>query len=156
MIRVGRCTYKNGKRNDPKYDGFQSILVLMKSHSVWGELGPYILQDKEGCIMENIWQSSKCYETIPKTIQRYSRYNNRIIWDHPEEIHIIKNKLTSEYYNWREKLRSWKDAIRYPVGYHHRHKCLYSIDNINDIILRNGQVNDDEKLDYIAARNKYI
>ena len=41
MIRVGRCTYgRNGKRTDPTYPGFTLILVLMKSHSKYGVLGP--------------------------------------------------------------------------------------------------------------------
>lgn len=42
MIRVGRCVYaKDGSRLDPSFDNFMSIIVLMKSHSFWGELGPY-------------------------------------------------------------------------------------------------------------------
>jgi len=55
MIRVGRTIYnKSGKRFDPSFDGFTSIVVLMKSHSEWGILGPYHLKDENDRIMENV------------------------------------------------------------------------------------------------------
>jgi hypothetical protein len=69
-IRVG--TIKNNKK--PSFDGFKSILVLTKS-SPYGELGPYVLKDEDGKIMENIWQFSKVYKQIPKTTQRYSQWD---------------------------------------------------------------------------------
>lgn len=146
MIRVGRSIYnKQGKRIDPSFDGFTSIIVLMKSHSIWGELGPYHLKDNQGRIFENIWQGSKVYQKVPATIQRYSRFDNKIIWNHPAETHIDQNgNLTQTYWNWREKLMNCQYHIRYPVGFHHRHQCLYAIANENDLT----------KLDYIEARKK--
>lgn len=32
-IRVGRCIYSGSKRIDPSFDNFESIIVLMQSHS---------------------------------------------------------------------------------------------------------------------------
>jgi hypothetical protein len=59
QIRVGRCIYdRAGKRTDPSFDGFTPILVLTKS-SAYGALGPYVLKNKKGQIMEDIYQFSK-------------------------------------------------------------------------------------------------
>ena len=81
MIRVGRCSFnKNGVVTYPSCDNFTPIIVLMKGHSEWGELGPYDVKNEKGRILENIWQFSKVYEKVPKTLQRYSRYNKKVIW----------------------------------------------------------------------------
>jgi len=142
MIKVGRCKYQGSRRIDPKIDGYKSILVMMKSHSKWGVLGPYELKDSSGCIMENIWQSSKVYEYLPAAIERYSRYDPTIIWEYPEETHVKDGKLVTEKYKkWREKLENNLYPVRYPVGFRHRHKCLYSLKNIGG-----------GPLDYIEAR----
>lgn len=141
-IRVGRCKYdKMGKRMDPIYKGYTSIIVLTKS-SEYGSLGPYLLTDSYGRIIENVYQGSKVYEKVPKTIQRYSRWDNKVIWDHPAEIHIKNNILTSEYYNWRNKLMNNKYAVRYPLGYGNNKYCKYAY--------RDGY--EGEKLDYIETR----
>ena len=151
MIRVGRCTWENGKRVDPSYPGFTSILCLTKS-SPYGDLSPYMIKDDDGRIMENLWQGCKVYETIPKSIQKYSRYNSTIIWDWPAERHVDQNGqkddsdeiiLTSEYWNWRKNLMTCKYPVRYPVGYKHRHKCLFSF--LQDPM---------ENLDYIQSRKQ--
>lgn len=140
MIRVG--TIKNGRV--PSYPGYRVIKVLTKS-SPYGELGPYVLKDEKGRIMENIWQFSKVYEKVPKTTQRYSQWDNTIIWDHPEEIHVKDGELTPEYHAWREKGMRCEYGVRYPVGYtkQARAACLYAF--------RDGK---DEKLDYVEARVK--
>ena len=49
-IRVG--TIKNNKH--PKIPGFKNIVCLTKS-TPYGDIGPYVLQDEEGRIFENIW-----------------------------------------------------------------------------------------------------
>jgi len=70
QVRVGTCTYSSsGARKDPTYQGFTNILVLTKS-SAYGDLGPYLLKDKYGRIMENIYQSQKCYPVVPRSIQK--------------------------------------------------------------------------------------
>jgi len=95
--------------------------------------------------MENIWQFAKVYTNVPKSTQKYSRYNSRVIWDHPAEIHVREDgTLTEEYWAWKKKGMTCKDAVRYPVGFHHRHKCLYSL----------SEENLEEKLDYIQSRKK--
>lgn len=114
MIRVGRCVYdNNGVKYDPTFDNFVNIVVVMKSHSPYYQLSPYYLKDDKNRIMENYWQFSKIYETVPATTQRKSRYNRTVVWEHPAEVHIVKennvvdgeiiteggNKITDAYRN---------------------------------------------------------
>ena len=140
-IRVGRVI--NGQR--PIYPDFTEIYSLTKS-TPYGDLSPYCLKNSEGVILENLWQFSKLYQWVPKTIQTYSRWDSRIIWNHSEEIHVIKDnsgkiKIQLEYWNWRRKGFQANDAIRYPVGFHHRQNCLA-------VIL------DGKPLNYIDSRKK--
>jgi len=152
MLRVGRCLYDSkGQISYPSFDGFTSIIVMMRSHSKFASLSPYYLKNEKGQLMENIWQFSKLYEIVPKTTQRFSRWNQRIIWDHPREVHFKKEngnpdegEITNDYWKWREKGMNAPEAIRYPVGYHHRHKCLCAL------------ADDDlsTPLDYVESRKK--
>lgn len=144
MIRVGRCEYNNNMRTDPSYPNFTTILVLMNSHSEWGVLGPYLLKDGNNRIMENIWQFSKVYESVPATTQKYSRWNNKIIWQHPHEVHYTQDKLLPAYWNWRTKGMNNQYAVRYPVGYGNMHTCKFAI----------AESDPNEKLGYIEARKK--
>ena len=151
MIRVGRCVFVNGKEVDPSYPGFEPIVVMTKS-SKYGAIGPYCLKDDKGRNMENIWQFHKVYETVPPSIQKYSKYDQRVIWNHPGETHVIFNddntwSLTPEYFRWREKGMNAPDPIRYPVGYNWRHKCLFSLRSVDGVI-------DPNPLDYIEARKQ--
>lgn len=158
MIRVGRRIYnRNGTYQDPSFPNFKPILCLTKS-SAYGSLGPYELKNEKGQIMENIYQFSKVYEIVPKTIQRASRYDSTIIWNHKEERHIniIETKLENkneieisyeilpEYFQWRKKCMNSKYAVRYPIGFNNRHKCLFALKNEED----------GELLDYIEARKE--
>ena len=147
MIRVGRRIFKNGKWIDPSFPGFTPVLVLMKSHSKWGELGPYLLKNDKNQIMENIWQFAKVYEKVPKTIQYYSQYDKTVIWSHPAENHYSPetDELSEEYWNWREKGFNNKYAVRYPLGFGNQlsGKCLFALQDGND-----------KKLDYIEARKR--
>ena len=147
MIRVGRTIYnKDGSYKHPSFDNFTSIVVLMKSHSKWGDLGPYDLKDEKGRIFENVWQFSKVYEKVPKTVQRYSRYNKKVIWDHPAETHIKNGKITEEYKAWRKKGMNNKYHLRYPVGFHNMKYCKYALAENED-----GTINP-QKLNYIEGR----
>jgi len=150
MIRVGRVIYPKfgGPGIYPSYDGFTNIIVLMKGHTEWGELGPYDLVNEDGEIMENYWQFAKVYKKVPKSKRRDSR-NKKTIWDHPSEIHLKDNKLTPEYYAWREKGMKSKDAIRYPVGFNHRHECLYALAKKDD-----GTIDENNQLGYVESRKK--
>lgn len=154
MIRVGRCVYKNGKRTDPSYPDFTPIICLTKS-TAYGSLGPYVLKDNKRRIMENIYQFSKVYEKVPKSVQRYSRYDQRIIWDWPAETHCVKKdtyinklELTPEYLRWRKAGMNAADPIRYPVGFKDRHKCLFSLKEDP-----NGNI-DPTPLNYIEGRKQ--
>lgn len=144
MIRVGRCKYQNGKRIDPSYKGFEPIVVLTKS-SKYGSIGPYVLKDNKGRIMENLWQFSKVYEEVPASKQYYSRYDNTVIWNWPAEKHFDKDKYTDEYIAWRTEGMNAEYPIRYPVGMKHRHKCLFSLS------VRKGK---EKRLNYIEARKE--
>jgi hypothetical protein len=98
--------------------------------------------------MENIWQAAKVYETVPASVQKRSRFDPTVIWSHPAETHAIPDgeggwSLTPEYFAWRQKLMYAPEAIRYPVGFNHRHKCLFSMhDKITD------------RLGYVESRKK--
>lgn len=150
QIRVGRCTYeKKGKRVDPFYAGFTPIIVLTAS-SEYGALGPYVLKNEQGQIMENIWQFSKIYAQVPETTQRYSRWDKRITWQHGSETHYANSQLTDAYWAWRKKGYNAKDAIRYPVGKKHAKTCIgaiYSLQNDNT-----EPFEDYKLLNYVQAR----
>ena len=155
MIRVGRCVYENGQRIDPSYPGFTPILVLTKSNP-YASLSPYCLKDEQGRIMESIFQFSKVYETVPATTCRYSRYDSRIIWQWPAERHTVLNngviQIQPEYLKWRHAGMNASEAIRYPVGFNHRHKCLFSLKETNDPV--HGPIIDPTPLNYIESRKQ--
>lgn len=131
MIRVGRRKYPRGKCMDPCYPNFKPIICMTKS-TAYGDLSPYALTDDKGYNLENVWQFSKVYESVPKSRQVYSNYDPRVIWDHPAEDHVVDGVVNEKYWKWREKGMKVPDAIRYPVGFYHRHKCLYSLQDIGD------------------------
>lgn len=142
MIRVGRIKSSNDKLT---YPGFTPIVVMTKS-SKYGSLGPYVLRNKNYQIMENIWQFSKVYQQIPASKQKYSRWDNTVIWDHPAEIHLDDNgKLTQAYHQWRHKGFNNPYPVRYPVGMKYRNKCLYSLLTAEDTA---------RHLTYIEARKE--
>lgn len=152
MIKVGRCEYKNGRKSFPSYENYESI-IAMSGRYKYSDLSPFRLTDDNGRNMENLWQFSKVYQYVPRSTQRYSRYDNRVIWKHPKEIHVIQNpdgtwKLTNEYYKWREKGMNNPDAVRYPVGRNNAGKCLFSLKNTPD-----GSVIE-TPLNYIEARKQ--
>jgi len=139
MIRVGRIKYNGGAKQRPSYPGFK-VIEVMTASTAYGSLSPFILQDDQGYIVENIWQGSKVYKNVPKTHCTYSRWDKTVIWEHPAEKHVDKDgKLLDAYWAWREKLVKNPYPVRYPAGYANRHNCLYA--------LWEG-----EKLGYIEAR----
>jgi hypothetical protein len=150
MIRVGRRVYKrDGSYKDPKYDGFKSIICLTKS-TKYGSLGPYVLKDDKGRIMENLYQFARVYRRVPRSIQYYSRYNNTVIWGHPAETHVDidengEEKPNQKYWEWRKKGMNNEWHVRYPVGYGNQHgNVLYALYE-NDGIMEGP-------FDYIQAR----
>jgi hypothetical protein len=78
--------------------------------------------------MENLWQFSKVYRTVPPSRQTYSRYDARVIWQHGAEVHVAPDgTLLPAYWAWREKGFAAPDAIRYPVTFDHRTQCIGAI-----------------------------
>ena len=148
MIRVARCKYVYGRMVIPTYPEFEPIVVMTPS-TKYGSLSPYVLRrvlpDSDGLVrsqlMENIWQFSKVYHKVPKAKEYYSRYDRTVIWEHPEETHLVDGELTEEYWSWREKGMNAKHPIRYPTGFHHRGQCSYALAK------RGGK-----QLSYIQAR----
>lgn len=149
MIRVGKCNYDSGKIAYPSYENFTPIVVMLKSHSKYYPLSPYFLKDGQNRIMENIWQFSKCYENVPETVQKKSKYDSTVIWKHGAEIHLDDNgEVTESYKKWRNKGMSNLEPVRYPVGFNFRHNCKFSLKERRD-----GTINP-ERMDYITSRKK--
>jgi len=148
MIRVGTIKYVKGKKVFPEYKDFKRIEVMTYS-TAYGSIGPYCLKDENGQIMENVWQFSKAYAKIPKVVNRYSRYNSKVIWKYPAEVHIGPDgEVNENYWSWRKKGMRNPYAVRYPVGFSKeaRASCLYS--------LWKNEEGKYEKLDYVEARKK--
>jgi len=142
-LAVGRILYNQGKPIYPSKIGYHRIIVMMKSHSKWWPLSPYYLKNTHGFILENYYQFSKVYANVPEITQYYSKYDKTIIWNHPAENHTFSDEnLNENYWNWRQKGFNNVYAVRYPVGYDHRHHCLYSLTSKG------------EKLNYIQARKE--
>jgi hypothetical protein len=145
MIRVGRRKYApNGTFVDPSYFDYTPILCLTKS-SPFGDIGPYVLADDQGRIMENIWQFSKVYTNVPAVKLFESRYNKKVIWQHPAEIHVEADEPNAKYWAWRQKGMTAIYPIRYPVGFSNRQNCLYALKENPD-----GTIS--EPMDYVQAR----
>jgi hypothetical protein len=125
MIAVGRRVYHQGGFTDPERPGFVKIICMTPS-TAYGSLSPYVLKNAEGCILENSWQASKVYPSVPAIRQTYSRFDSTVIWEHPAEVHVEDGVLNDKYFAWREKLRHNPYAVRYPVGMKDRHRCIGS------------------------------
>lgn len=159
QIRVGKIKYEKGKKVYPYFKDFTPIIVMTAS-SKYGSLSPYQLKDRSGRIMENLWQFSKVYEKVPKSTQRYSRWDSTIIWKHPAEVHvdlpkgmensleniILYGQINEKYKEWRKKGFNCEYAVRYPIGRANRHKCLYA--------LATTRKKSPKKLDYVTARKE--
>lgn len=136
-VRVGRI---QGKKQS-KFSNFTPIVVMTKS-SKYGDIGPYVLRDEHDRILENVWQFSKVYPKVPKSRQIYSRWDARVIWEWPSEVHVDENDEPNDaYWEWRYQGMNASEAVRYPVGYQHRGEVIYSIWG-------------DERLSYVEARKK--
>ena len=121
QIRVGKIIYKGGNACLPSFPDFTPVVVLAKS-SKYSNLSPCTLKDESGYILENIWQFSKVYRSVPKTKQAYSHFHpNWIIWEHPEETLTDQfGEPLPSYWKWRE--RGFKNL--HPVRATQKN-CLY-------------------------------
>lgn len=149
QIKVGRCMRVNGKMQMPRFQGYESIIIITKSYSRWADLSPYELRDEKGRIMENLWQYQKAYPKVPKSTQYFSNWDHRIIWQWPAETHVDKNgNVNRKYLKWRKAGMSNPDAVRYPCGFKHRRDAIYSLRE-----KKNGKISK-TKLNYIQARKR--
>lgn len=144
QIRVGRIVYVNGKPVHPKFPGYDPIVVMTKC-SAYGELGPYLLKDEQGHIMENVWQSARVHPYVPAVKVPFAVRDPRIVWEHHEDVHVDdKNEPNEAYWAWREKLINNPEAVRYPVGNNAwKRTALYALKE------RGGR-----KLDYATSRRE--
>lgn len=130
-IAVGTRLYSGSSCEDPELKGFTKIICLTTS-TAYGSLGPYCLKH-DGIILENEWQFSKIYPFVRPSRQHFSRFDNRIIWEHiPEhgskEVHIDENGfITVDYLKWRLKGFMCSEAVRYPPGKPYMRECAGSI-----------------------------
>jgi hypothetical protein len=126
----------------PFVEGYETIIVLMKSTSKWGMIGPYELRTKdENIIFENYWQFSKVYDETPKiTVNQYGK----VLWEYKKTSFFTDTKLNEDYIIWRRKGFESANAIRYPVYKRNAHKCIGLI-----------PVKDNSKmLNYVDARKE--
>jgi len=143
-IRVGRVTTgAYGRWNMEKLDGYESIIPLTESTPHY-QLSPYYLKNSKGFIMENIWQFSKVYEDIPVATWKPPKNTTDKTISHPAETHITDGKVNKNYWKWRSKGFKCPYPVRYPVGFNHRHKCLYALKSKKHM----------KQLGYIESRKK--
>ncbi len=160
-IRVGRRIFKGaGTYTDSSYPGFKPI-VVMTEKSAYGSISSFCItvhrkingEDRE-INFENFWQFSKIYPKVPKVRQQKSRWDPKIIWEHPAEVHYQDGKPTEAYYRWKKKGFSVKEPIRYPVTnwksrIDYRSHCICSYPTDLD-----GRTVTARPLDYVQARKQ--
>lgn len=141
VIRVGKCLKKGYGRGAAGYSTpvFEDYIPI-RVHSMerdYGELSPYRLSDARGRTIENLWQFSKVYASVRKSIQ-YKGFTRNVIWNWPAEVHyadeikptisnIDINKLNSRYWEWRRVGFNNDYAVRYPNTYAGRHEPICAI-----------------------------
>lgn len=150
-VRVGTIKYENGKKIYPKYKDFIRIEVMTPS-TPYGSLGPYSLS-KGDMLMENIWQCSKIFKSVPDIIVPYSRFDRTTVWKWNAEDHLNDdNEILPNYWIWRNTLAHNKYAVRHPVGLRNKRTCVTCIYNEEDTFTT--ELNDFECLGYIEARKR--
>lgn len=149
-VRVGKLQVKGSKRIVPEYPNFKPVVVHTekwkgtKKAPGYPSLSPYVLKNKKGEIMENIWHAQKVWPNVPNIKTPKSQFDRTTIWEHPEEIHVDENKEPNEkYWKWREKLLKNQHPVRYPASHKNRKNALYSLKEKGD-----------KKLSYVEARKE--
>jgi hypothetical protein len=146
-IRVGKSKLWKGKVNTPEYENFTQIIV--HPNKPYESLGPYHLKNSQGQLIENIYQFSKVYESVPPVKMPYSSGNPLIVHEWPGEVHIDANgNFTPEFWKWRMTGKDNPQPVRAPVGWKHLKNCLFSLEKDEPVSETNP------KLGYIEARKK--
>ena len=144
-----------------------NVLSWHEKETEYFELCPYVLKTDgleenitiAGVIFENYWQSAKVFETV-YDIEVYPHHSLKgnakyLSWKYTcknntgQQINFdkINNKLTDEYYDWRNSLLLCQKPIRYPNDIHRRHLTLFSL----GYTFQNGEYIEN-RYNYIAAR----
>jgi hypothetical protein len=142
-LRVGKIAgrYDRGAKY-PVTVGYLNIVVTSINKSGLGsQLSPFCLRDEQNHIMENIWQFSKLYSSVPKVSATASN-----TWSWKAEIHDMNGEIQPNYWKWREAGMNHPDPVRSPVPKEYRGRCLCSIVEASD-----GAI---ERLDYMQARKR--
>ena len=164
-IRVGKCVKKGWNYTTPQYPGY----IAVRIHSMereYGELSPYRLCDSRGRTIENLWQFSKVYFSVERSIQHKGFNKSQIIWDWPAEVHygtdetklkeipdqqtLDINRLNYNFWKWRRTGFNCSYAIRYPNTYSGRHKPICAIWPAEGLAVEDKYFEYDENL---RARN---
>lgn len=141
-VRVGRLLVKGSTRTVPKYPGYTPVVIHTEKYNKYSCLSPYVLKNKNGEIMENIWHAHKVWPRVPAMRTTKSQWSKQIIWEHPAETHVDDNNdPLPAYFDWREKLLKNPYAVRYPAGRKNAKGTLYSL-------------LDGKRLSYIEARKQ--
>ena len=169
-VRVGRRIYRKGRPIDPKVEGFINVIIMIKEdhqHGEFGDLGPYVLRDSKGHLMENKYQFSKFYPTLlPVKVPFSQRSRDRIVFEFEggdccDTPHIKAEDLSEDrslwpkpnqtWHQWHQKGISAPDAIRYPVGHqaYRKSKALFAFPYKN-----NGNTDVSQPLTYVEGRKK--
>lgn len=155
-IKVARRQYRGRQVIEPPTPANYVKIVVMINDNIrnneYGGLSPYNLRDENNIIMENKWQFSKVYRTVPAVSIPFSTNDKRIVWQHPAEKHIDANgQLTSAYYAWRNKGFTQTNPIRFPVGMslQARASCVCSYKPLPDL-----SIDVTRPLNYIEARKQ--
>lgn len=161
-VAVGTRLYSGSVGEDPELKEFTKIICLTAS-TAYGSLSPYCLKH-DGVILENEWQFSKIYPFIRLSRQRFSRFDNRIIWEHiPEdgnkEVHIDeKGFIAVDYLKWRLKGFMCSEPVRYPPGKPYMRECVGSIlqKDLDKLFNNNPSVRPKIKLPSQSAESKIL
>ena len=140
-----------------------NVVIHTSAKKLGGALSPYIIADKNGCLLENLWQFSKLYPRVTARRDAKSRWEtSTIIWEHPFEVHIDPKTgdIHPDYWAWRKKGFHNPYAVRYPNGFDGRRDCQLALWPAADqtakgdkfVVGPRGVVY--EKLTYVEARKK--
>lgn len=78
QIRVGKCIRHGYSYTTPQYKDHIPVRIYSMEKD-FGELSPYRLCDARGRTIENIWQFSKFYSSVDKSIQHKGFNKKQII-----------------------------------------------------------------------------
>jgi hypothetical protein len=144
-LRVGKIAGRFAK--GPKYPvtiGYLNVVVTsLNKNGLGSQLSPFVMRDEQNRIMENIWQFSKIYASVPK-VSVVEGVSSDQKWSWKAEVHDMNGEIQPAYWCWREAGMNYEHPVRSPVPVAHRSNCLGAIISSEDT----------RKLDYMEAREQ--